>query len=81
MATKGDGRDLISEALDGRIALSSLTAEQQAEFNRRLDEAIRDAAASTSFGAELLAAGHPIVVLDDDGHVVRLDPDGTKTRL
>jgi hypothetical protein len=81
MATTSGGRDLIDEALDGRMERRSLTAEQQAEFNRRLDEAIREAAESTSLGAELLAAGHPIVVLDDDGHVVRIDPDGTKTRL
>ena len=49
--------------------------------NAAIDAAIRAAAESTSLGVEALARGETIVYLDDDGRLVREEPNGTKTLL
>jgi hypothetical protein len=51
------------------------SADQAA--NAVLDAAISTDAQATSFAARLAARGSAVVVLDEEGRVVRLHPDGT----
>ena len=47
-----------------------------------LDAAIRKRTAETDFAAVLSLEGVAVVAIDDDGHLIRLDPrDGSETRL
>lgn len=67
--------------LDGDVALSSLDAPARVAVNAALDAAIEERAASISLGSLALARGIAVVALDDDGALVRSNPDGTTEKL
>ena len=74
-------QDRIRQVIAGELAWTELTEAGRAAANAELDRAISERAASVSFGQELLAAGQDAVVLDGDGALICLHPDGTVTRL
>lgn len=74
-------RRRVEAALAGELALAELTAEERLVVHAELDVAVAERAQSTSFGAMLAGEGIDTVVLDDDGNLVTLHPDGTTSRL
>lgn len=63
--------------LNGDLEWTDLSDAERVALNRLLDVSIRQAAESVSFAAELHAQGLPAIVLNEDGVVVRVDPDGS----
>lgn len=73
-------RRAVTEAEGGPPAARSSFDERRLAADIELDVAIRERAASVSFGVERLKAGLPAVARDEDGNLVVHEPDGT-TRL
>lgn len=73
-------RRAVAEAEGALPAARSSSAERRLAADIELDVAIRERAASVSFGVERLRAGLPAVVLDEDGNLAEVEPDG-RTRL
>ncbi len=69
-------RRRIAEAIRGAIPVSHLGGEERFAANVGLDVAIRERAASASFGRRLLKEGVSAVALDENGEVVEFQPDG-----
>jgi len=65
----------IAAAVRGEISLSDITTEERFVANVE-DVAIRERAATTSFGRTLLKAGTTAVTLDDNGVLTQFHPDG-----
>jgi hypothetical protein len=74
-------RRRIEAVLAGEIDLDELSDEEQVVANAEIDTAIEERANSTSFGAELRAAGIVTVALDADGGLVEHRPDGSTVLL
>jgi len=74
-------RRRIAAAVRGDVPLSALTTEERFVANVELDVAIRERAATASFGRALLKAGVTVVALDDNGELVEFDPDGATRPL
>ena len=63
-------------AVRGEMPVRALTTEERLVANVELDVAIRERAATASFGRALLREGVTVVALDDNGVLVELRPDG-----
>jgi hypothetical protein len=74
-------RRRIAAAVRGEMPISELATEERFVANVELDVAIRERAATTSFGRTLLKAGMTAVALDDNGVLTQFDPDGTSRPL
>jgi hypothetical protein len=70
------GRRRIAAAVRGEMPLSDLATEERFVANVELDVAIRERAATTSFGRALLKAGMTAVALDDNGVLTQFHPGG-----
>ncbi|MHB8319824.1 MAG: TA system antitoxin ParD family protein [Acidimicrobiales bacterium] len=68
-------RRRIALAARGELPLSALTTEDRVAANLELDVAIRERAATTSFGRTLVKTGLTAVALDDDGVVAEFCSD------
>ncbi len=75
------GRRRVEAAVAGTTALAELTPEESLVANAEIDAAIAERARDVDVGAVLAGAGITTVALDDDGRLVRYDPDGTTTVL
>ena len=71
--------DRIHRAINGDLAWTELDPAEHAAANAYLDAAIVQDAERASFAQDLLDAGHDAIVLDAEGTVVALHPDGTST--
>jgi ParD-like antitoxin of type II bacterial toxin-antitoxin system len=74
-------RRRVEAALEGRVSLTDLTDEERLVANAEIDAAIAERLHSIDFGAVLAAEGVTTVALDDQGRMVRYEPDGTATIL
>ena len=74
-------RRRIAAAVRGEVSLSALATEERLVANAELDVAIRERAATASFGRALLKEGVTAVALDDNGVLVAFDPDGASRPL
>ena len=74
-------RRRVEAALEGRLALTDLTTEERLVANAEADAAIAERLRTVRYGDVLAAEGVATVALDDDGRLVRYDPDGTTTPL
>ncbi len=74
-------RRRIEEAVRGETPLAALTADERFVANVELDVAIRERAATTSFGRVLLKAGITTVALDENGELTEFTPDGASRPL
>jgi len=74
-------RRRIVAAVRGEMPLSELPTEERLVANVELNVAIRERAATTSFGRTLLKTGMTAVALDDDGVLTEFHPDGTSRPL
>ncbi|MDA8281000.1 MAG: hypothetical protein M0Z63_11395 [Actinomycetota bacterium] len=75
------GRRRVEAAVAGTTALAALTPEESLVANAEIDAAIAERAQDLDVGAVLAGMGVATVALDDDGRLVRYDPDGTATVL
>jgi hypothetical protein len=74
-------RRRIAAAVRGEFPLSALTTEERFVANTELDVAIRERAATTSFGRALLKAGLTAVAVDENGVLAEFHPDGVSRPL
>jgi len=74
-------RRRILAAVRGETPLSELATEERVVANVELDVAIRERAATASFGRTLLKTGLTAVALDDDGVLTQFFPDGATRPL
>jgi hypothetical protein len=74
-------RRRIAAALRGEMPLSALATEERFVANVELDVAIRERAATASFGRAVLRAGTTAVALDESGVLVEFHPDGVPPAL
>src|SRR5271166_2084768 len=74
-------RRRIAAAVRGAMPLSALTTEERFVANVELDVAIRERAATASFGRTLLKAGVTALALDENGVLTEFHPDGTALPL
>lgn len=74
-------RRRVEAALAGDLALRDLTPEEGVVFNAEISAAIEENLAHTDYGQVLAGRGVTTVALDDDGAIVRYQPDGTTTVL
>jgi len=58
---------------------AALDPTERLVANSEIDVAIQQHARATSYGELLAAEGVTVVALDDDGRLVRYQPDGTST--
>jgi hypothetical protein len=74
-------RRRVEAALDGTLPLTALSPEERLVTNAETDAAIAERLRTVHYGAVLAGEGVATVALDDDGHLVQYDPDGSTTRL
>jgi hypothetical protein len=74
-------RRRVEAALDGTMPLKDLTPEERLVANAELDAALAERLGTVDYGDVLAAEGVVTVALDDEGRLVRHDPDGTTTFL
>lgn len=74
-------RRRITAAARGEMPLSALSSEERFIANVELDVAIRERAATASFGRTLLKAGMTAVALDEQGVLTEFHPDGASRPL
>lgn len=74
-------RRRIERALAGQLPLAALGDEERAVANAELDVRIASAADRTSYADQLAREGVTTVTVDEDGHFVERQPDGTTTVL
>ena len=74
-------RRKVEAALAGDLRLGELTAEEGVAFNAETSAAIQEGLPSADYGAVLATRGITTVALDDDGEIVRYQPDGSAVRL
>jgi hypothetical protein len=69
----------IEAVMAGTTALAELDPNERLVANSEVDVAIQQNAQAASYGELLAAEGVTVVALDDDGRLVRYQPDGTST--
>jgi hypothetical protein len=69
----------IEAALADTTLLTTLGPDERLVANAEIDAAIQQHAQTASYGEILAAEGVTVVALDDDGRLVRFEPDGTST--
>lgn len=74
-------RRRVEAALDGRVALGELTAEEGVVFNAEVASALEESLAGGDHASDRAAQGLATVSLDDEGRVVKHRPDGSQTVL
>ena len=74
-------RRRVEAALDGTLTLSDLNPEERLVTNAEADASIAERLRTVDYGAVLAAEGVSTVALNDEGRLVRYDPDGTSTPL
>jgi hypothetical protein len=74
-------RRRIQRAIAGDAPLGDLGERERAVADAAINAAISTAANEESFADRLAARGVTTVVLDDEGRMVRLHPDGSTTLL
>jgi ParD-like antitoxin of type II bacterial toxin-antitoxin system len=74
-------RRRVEAVLEGTLAFTDLTVEERLVANAEADAAIAERLRTVHYGDILAAEGVATVALDDDGRLVRYDPDGTTTPL
>ncbi|MGE2732513.1 TA system antitoxin ParD family protein [Mycolicibacterium vaccae] len=74
-------RRKVEAALAGDIHPRDLTDEEGVVFNAEISAAIQERLATADYGAVLAARGITTVAIDDDGAIVRYQPDGSSARL
>jgi hypothetical protein len=74
-------RRRVEAALQGALALIDLTPEERLVTNAETDAALAERLRTVHYGDVLAARGVATVALDDDGRLVRYEPDGTTTPL
>jgi hypothetical protein len=74
-------RRRVEAALEGTLTLSDLTPEERLVTNAEADAVVAERLRMVDYGAVLAAEGVSTVALNDDGRLVRYDPDGTSTAL
>jgi hypothetical protein len=74
-------RRRVEAALAGTLALTELNPEERLVANAEVDAAITERRRAVNYGNVLAGEGVATVALDDEGHLVRHDPDGTMVRL
>jgi hypothetical protein len=74
-------RRRVEAALQGRLALTDLTPEERLVANAETDAVVAERLRTVHYGDILSAEGVATVALDDDGRLVRYEPDGTTTPL
>lgn len=80
-AQQSAARSRIEASLRGSLPLSQLTAEERLVANAETDAGIAERLRAVDFGAVLAAEGVSTVALNEEGHLVRHNPDGTSTVL
>jgi hypothetical protein len=68
-------------AITGEGQFADLTADERVVAHAAIDADITDRVARVRFGDLARRAGQTTVSVDDDGRVVRIAPDGTRTVL
>lgn len=71
----------VEAALAGSLAMTELGPEERLVANAEVNAAISERLRTMNYGDVLAGEGIATVALDDDGHLVRYDPDGTTTRI
>jgi hypothetical protein len=74
-------RRRIQRAIAGEASLRDLDDDERLVANATIDARISAAANATSFAEVLAARGVTTVVMDDEGRMVRREPDGSTTVL
>jgi hypothetical protein len=74
-------RRRVEAALAGTLAMTELSVDERLVANAEVDVAISERLRAVDYGDVLAGEGVTTVALDDDGRLVRYDPDGTTTRL
>lgn len=74
-------RRRVEATLAGSLAMTELLPEERLVANAEVNAAISERLRSMNYGDVLAGEGTATVALDDDGHLVRYDLDGTTTRL
>jgi hypothetical protein len=74
-------RRRVEAALEGTLALSDLSPEERLVTDAETDAAIAERLRNVDYGAVLAGEGVSTVALNDEGRLVRYDPDGTMTPL
>ena len=74
-------RRRVEATLAGSLAMTELLPEERLVANAEVNAAISERLRSVNYGEVLAGEGIATVALDDDGHLVRYDSDGTTTRL
>jgi len=74
-------RRRVEATLAGSLAMTELLPEERLVANAEVNAAISERLRNTNYGDVLAGEGIATVALDDDGHLVRYDLDGTTTRL
>lgn len=74
-------RRRVEAALSGTLPLTELTPEERLVANAETDAAISERLRTVNYGDVLAGEGVVTVALDDNGHLVRYEADGTTTRL
>ena len=69
----------IEAAVADTTVLASLSDDERLVANAALDATIQQHAQTSSYGELLAAEGMPVVALDDDGRVIRYEPNGTSS--
>jgi len=72
-------RRRIEAALADTTVLTSLSRDERLVANSGIDASIQQHARTVSFGDILTAEAVTVVALDDNGRLVRFEPDGTST--
>jgi hypothetical protein len=74
-------RRRVEAALQGTLALKDLRPEERLVTNAEVDAVVAERVGTVDYGDVLGAEGVVTVALDDEGRLVRHDPDGTTTLL
>ena len=74
-------RRRVEAALQGTLALTDLTPEERLVTNAETDAAVAERLRTVHYGDVLAGEGVVTVALDDDGRLMRYEPDGTTTPL
>jgi hypothetical protein len=71
----------VRAAAAGTGQFSVLSADERVAAHALVDAGIAERAAKQRFGRDLRASGQTTVSVDDDGKVVEIAPDGTRTKI
>ncbi|MFD1811486.1 hypothetical protein [Rhodococcus gannanensis] len=72
-------RRRVDVALAGRIALNELSSEEGVAFNADIADRLAESLRTGNHAADRAADGSTSIVLDENGRLARLSPDGSRT--